>query len=89
MFEAGNLQTIPADEHVPWRRLLLSALGNHRSHEEHFEAFTALTVELADRWVATVGEVALQEDLGELSLRLICRSALDGDLGSSRRTSAA
>ncbi|ONI91662.1 cytochrome P450 [Actinosynnema sp. ALI-1.44] len=89
LFEAGNLQTIGEAEHVPWRRLLLSALGNHRSHEAHFDAFTRMTLELADRWAAQTGEVALQEDLSELSLRLICEYALGGDLGSSRRTSAA
>ncbi|HWR46957.1 MAG TPA: hypothetical protein VN327_04965 [Pseudonocardiaceae bacterium] len=33
LFEAENLQTIPEQEHVPWRRLLASALGNHCSHE--------------------------------------------------------
>lgn len=89
LFEAGNLQTIGADEHVPWRQLLLSALGNHRTHEAHFGAFTRMTVELADRWAAGPGEVALQEELSELSLRLICAYALGGDLGSARRTSAA
>ncbi|MGW7418091.1 cytochrome P450, partial [Streptomyces sp. NPDC054863] len=25
--EAGNLQVLPADEHAPWRRLLLSVLA--------------------------------------------------------------
>jgi cytochrome P450 len=89
LFEAGNLQTIAEREHVPWRRLLLSALGNHRSHEAHFGAFTRMTVELADRWAAGAGEVELQEDLSELSLRLICEFALGGELGSARRTSAA
>jgi hypothetical protein len=91
LFEAGNLQTISEQEHVPWRRLLLSALGNHRSHEAHFGAFTRITLDLADRWAAA-GEVALQEDLSELSLRLICEFALGSELGSSaaaRRTSTA
>jgi cytochrome P450 len=92
LFEAGNLQTIPEQEHVPWRRLLLSALGNHRSHEAHVDAFTRITLDLADRWAAVGGEVALQEDLSELSLRLICEFALGSELGSSaaaRRTSTA
>nr|WP_042189103.1 cytochrome P450 [Kibdelosporangium sp. MJ126-NF4]CEL18660.1 Cytochrome P450 [Kibdelosporangium sp. MJ126-NF4]CTQ98144.1 Cytochrome P450 [Kibdelosporangium sp. MJ126-NF4] len=89
LFEAGNLQTINEREHVPWRRLLLSALGNHRSHEAHFESFTRMTVELADRWAADGGNVALQEDLSALSLRLICEYALGSDLGSTGRTSAA
>jgi hypothetical protein len=92
LFEAGNLQTIPEREHVPWRRLLLSALGNHRPHEAHFDAFTRITLDLADRWAVDAGEVALQEDLSELSLRLICEFALGSELGSSgaaRRTSTA
>ncbi|CAM3543829.1 cytochrome P450 [Kibdelosporangium persicum] len=89
LFEAGNLQTIGEREHVPWRRLLLAALGNHRSHEAHFAAFARLTTQLADRWAAAGGEVALQQDLSELSLRLICEFALGGELGSARRTSAA
>jgi cytochrome P450 len=89
LFEAGNLQTIDEREHVPWRRLLLSALGNHRSHEAHFGAFTRMTMELADRWAADGGNVALQEDLSELSLRLICEFALGSELGSARETSAA
>ena len=92
LFEAGNLQTIPEREHVPWRRLLLSALGNYRSQEAHFDAFTRITLDLADRWAVDAGEVALQEDLSELSLRLICEFALGSELGSSgaaRRTSTA
>ncbi|MCE7010271.1 cytochrome P450 [Kibdelosporangium philippinense] len=89
LFEAGNLQTIGEAEHVPWRRLLLSALGNHRSHEAHFGQFTRLTAELADRWASYDGEIALQEDLSELSLQLICEFAIGTEPGSARQTSAA
>jgi len=92
LFEAGNLQTIPEHEHVPWRRLLVSALGDHRSHEAHFDAFTRITLDLVGRWAAAAGEVALQEDLSELSLGLICEFALGSELESSaaaRRTSTA
>ncbi|MGI5166570.1 cytochrome P450 [Spirillospora sp. CA-253888] len=75
--ESGNLQTIPADEHVPWRRTMLSVLAGRPSHEAHFARFTALTNELADRW-AENGTAALQKDLSELSLRMICEYALGG-----------
>jgi cytochrome P450 len=77
--ESGNLQTIPADEHGPWRRVMLSVLAGRPSHEAHFAQFTALTTELADRWAhrtAAGGAVALQKDLSELSLRMICEYAL-------------
>ncbi|MDT8912052.1 cytochrome P450 [Amycolatopsis sp. PS_44_ISF1] len=84
LFEAGNLQTIPEREHVPWRRLLLSALGSHRSHEAHFSAFTRLTLELADRW-AGEREVSLQEELSDLSLRIICEFALGSADGAAER----
>src|SRR3954452_16809097 len=40
--ESGNLQTIPAGEHVPWRRIMLSVLAGRPSHEAHFARFTAL-----------------------------------------------
>lgn len=89
LFEAGNLQTIGEDEHVPWRRLLLSALGNHRSHEAHFGEFTRLTLDLADRWAAHAGEISLQEELSELSLRLIVEFAMGSEVGSAQRTSTA
>lgn len=76
--ESGNLQTIPAGEHGPWRRVMLSVLAGRPSHEAHFARFTALTTELADRWAvdAATGTVALQKDLSELSLRMICQYAL-------------
>ncbi|MFD0535584.1 hypothetical protein ACFQY7_19395 [Actinomadura luteofluorescens] len=45
--ESGNLQTIPADEHGPWRRVMLSVLAGRPSHEAHFARFTALAAELA------------------------------------------
>ncbi|MCF6468582.1 cytochrome P450 [Nonomuraea sp. MG754425] len=77
--EAGNLQTLPAHEHTPFRRALLSVLAGRRSHEAHFAAFTALATDLADRWAAT-GEVTLQQDLSALSLRMICQYALGGDI---------
>jgi cytochrome P450 len=73
--ESGNLQTIPAAEHGPWRRVMLSVLAGRPSHEAHFAQFTALTTELADRWEGQ-GAVALQKDLSELSLRMICQYAL-------------
>ncbi|EDY47628.1 cytochrome P450 [Streptomyces clavuligerus] len=48
--EAGNLQVLPAAEHTPWRRLLLTVLAGRPSHERHLPRFTALTTALADRW---------------------------------------
>ncbi|GGP74174.1 cytochrome P450 [Streptomyces abikoensis] len=80
--EAGNLQVLPADEHTPWRRLLLSVLAGRPSHERHFARFTALTTEVADRWAKRAGHgpVELQKDLTELSLRMICAYALGGDV---------
>ncbi|MEU8123783.1 cytochrome P450 [Spirillospora sp. NPDC049024] len=80
--ESGNLQTIPADEHGPWRRVMLSVLAGRPSHEAHFARFTALATELADRWQAKDGPIALQQDLSELSLRMICQYALGSGLES-------
>ncbi|MFE0043738.1 cytochrome P450 [Streptomyces albireticuli] len=78
--EAGNLQVLPADEHTPWRRLMLSVLAGRPSHERHFPRFTALATALADRWAeqADHGPVELQKDLTGLSLRMICEYALGG-----------
>src|SRR4051812_25784463 len=81
--EAGNLQTIPAGEHGPWRRVMLSVLAGRPSHEAHFAQFTALTTELADRWASQGGPIALQKDLSELSLRMICQYALGSGLESA------
>lgn len=81
--EAGNLQTLPADEHTPWRRVLLSVLAGRPAHEEHFAQFAELTVQLADRW-ERLGEVELQKDLSELSLRMICAFALGGGISPER-----
>ncbi|MEW1655028.1 cytochrome P450 [Streptomyces sp. NPDC093707] len=80
--EAGNLQVIPAEEHAPWRQLLLSVLAGRPSHERHFAQFTALATALADRWGEQAGRapVALQKDLAALSLRMICGYALGGDV---------
>ncbi|MBF6046589.1 cytochrome P450 [Streptomyces sp. NRRL B-1677] len=82
LFETGNLQVMPAGEHGPWRRLLLSVLAGRPSHERHFAEFTALTTELADRWAERSGRgpVELQKDLTALSLRMICTYALGGRL---------
>jgi cytochrome P450 len=86
--ESGNLQTIPAGEHGPWRRVMLSVLAGRPSHEAHFAQFTALTTVLADRWAgrasegASGGTVALQKDLSELSLRMISEYALGSGLES-------
>ncbi|MEU5185646.1 cytochrome P450 [Streptomyces klenkii] len=82
LFETGNLQVMPAGEHGPWRRLLLSVLAGRPSHERHFAEFTALTTELADRWAVRSGRepVELQKDLTALSLRIICTYALGGRL---------
>ncbi|WUI01234.1 cytochrome P450 [Spirillospora sp. NBC_00431] len=82
--ESGNLQTIPSAEHGPWRRVMLSVLAGRPSHEAHFARFTALTSALADRWAARpAGEaVALQKDLSELSLRMICEYSLGSGLAS-------
>ncbi|MEU7143493.1 cytochrome P450 [Nocardia sp. NPDC046473] len=76
--ESGNLQTIPAAEHTPWRRALLSVLAGRRSHEAHFGQFVTLARGLADRWAdaAAHGPIALQQDLSALSLRMICEYAL-------------
>ncbi|MDN3261944.1 cytochrome P450 [Streptomyces sp. CSDS2] len=78
--EAGNLQVLPADEHTPWRRLLLSVLAGRPAHERHFPRFTGLARELADRWAAHAGSgpVELQKELTALSLRMICEFALGG-----------
>lgn len=78
--EAGNLQVIGAEEHTPWRRVLLDVLAGRPSHERHFGEFVALAHDLADRWAADDGArgVALQEDLTALSLRMICAYALGG-----------
>lgn len=78
--EAGNLQTLPADEHAPLRRALLSVLAGRRSHEAHFAGFAALAGDLAGRWAERAGEgpVELQKDLSALSLRMICQYALGG-----------
>ncbi|MFI0404453.1 cytochrome P450 [Actinomadura sp. 3N508] len=88
--ESGNLQTMPAAEHGPWRRVMLSVLAGRPSHEAHFARFAALASELADRWAARAardgaasgGAVALQKDLSELSLRMICEYALGSGLDS-------
>ncbi|TDB89263.1 cytochrome P450 [Actinomadura sp. KC216] len=83
--ESGNLQTMPAAEHEPWRRVMLSVLAGRPSHEAHFARFAALTSELADRWAARAASgaaVALQKDLSELSLRMICEYALGSGLES-------
>ncbi|MGD3108754.1 cytochrome P450 [Streptomyces sp. YGL11-2] len=81
LFEAGNLQVIPAEEHTPWRRLLLSVLAGRPSHERHFARFTGLATALADRWAEQAGResVVLQKDLTALSLRMICAYALGGE----------
>ncbi|MFF0726922.1 cytochrome P450 [Streptomyces sp. NPDC004134] len=82
--ESGNVQTLPADEHVPWRRVMLSVLAGRPSHEAHFAQFTALTTSMADRWAenAARGPVELQKDLSELSLRMICEYSLGNGLES-------
>ncbi|WP_274917640.1 cytochrome P450 [Streptomyces sp. WZ-12] len=55
--EAGNLQVMPAEEHGPWRQLLLSVLAGRPSHERHFAQFTELVTVLADRWAEQAEEV--------------------------------
>ncbi|WP_228542081.1 hypothetical protein [Nocardia sp. XZ_19_369] len=70
--ESDNLQTLSAEEHTPWRRVLLSVLAGRRSHEAHFGQFVALTCDMADRWATLDEPVALQQSLSELSLRMIC-----------------
>lgn len=79
--EAGNLQVLDAEEHTPWRRVLLSVFAGRPSHERHFATFSALTTALADRWAARSadGPVALQKDLTALTLRMICEYALGGE----------
>ncbi|WP_433325289.1 cytochrome P450 [Spirillospora sp. CA-294931] len=80
--ESGNLQTLPAEEHIPWRRVMLSVLAGRPSHEAHFARFAELTSRTADRWADRAGDepVELQKDLSELSLRMICEYALAGGL---------
>jgi len=82
VFESGNLQTMPAEEHIPWRRLMLDVLGNRRSHEAHFPTFARLALDLAERW-AGQREVELQLDLAELSLRMIADFALCSEIDST------
>ncbi|MEV7191028.1 cytochrome P450 [Streptomyces sp. NPDC093510] len=48
--EAGNLQVIGAEEHGPWRRVLLEVFAGRPSHERHFGEFVSLVERLADRW---------------------------------------
>ncbi|MEU5897881.1 MULTISPECIES: cytochrome P450 [Streptomyces] len=77
--EAGNLQVIGAEEHAPWRRVLLEALAGRPSHERHFGEFVSLVEGLAERWAGAGGDaVLLQKDLTALSLRMICAYALGG-----------
>ncbi|MFJ2772001.1 cytochrome P450 [Streptomyces sp. NPDC087300] len=80
LHEAENLQVLGAQEHGPWRRILLSVLAGRPSHERHFAQFTALATELADRLAGRADgtPVALQKELTELSLRMICAYALGG-----------
>ncbi|CAM5658460.1 Cytochrome P450 OS=Streptomyces alboniger OX=132473 GN=CP975_14900 PE=3 SV=1 [Streptomyces alboniger] len=98
--EAENLQVLGAEEHSPWRRLLLSVLAGRPSHERHFAQFTELATALADRWAersmpdpgepGRPGEsVALQKDLTALTLRMICRFALGGDVADPDRVISA
>ncbi|MFI1679074.1 cytochrome P450 [Streptomyces sp. NPDC020607] len=87
--EAGNLQVIGAEEHGPWRRVLLEVFAGRPSHERHFGEFVSLVEGLADRWDgdgdsggagagAGRAPVLLQKDLTALSLRMICAYALGG-----------
>ncbi|GAA3023033.1 hypothetical protein GCM10010519_59720 [Streptomyces lactacystinicus] len=82
LFEAGNLQVLPADEHGPWRRLLLTVLAGRPSHERHVARFAALATGLADRWAALPAgrSVELQRELAGLSLRMVCGYALGGEV---------
>lgn len=91
LFEAGNVQVMPAGEHTPWRRLLLSVLAGRPSHERHFARFTELVTALADRWAGRAGQgpVELQKDLTALSLRMICEYALGGEAEDPDRVVAA
>ncbi|TQF01880.1 cytochrome P450 [Kitasatospora acidiphila] len=81
LFESGNPQVMPADEHGPWRRLLLWVLAGRPSHERQFAQLAALANELADRWaeLPAAEPIALQHELTALSLRMICEYALGGD----------
>ncbi|MFJ6620749.1 cytochrome P450 [Kitasatospora sp. NPDC091335] len=80
LFETGNLQTLPAEEHTPWRRLLLTTLAGRPSHERHLARFTSLATGLADRWAALPADhaVRLQRELTGVSLRMIRAFALGG-----------
>ncbi|WP_172383227.1 cytochrome P450 [Streptomyces sp. MNP-20] len=89
--EADNLQVLAADQHTPWRRLLLSVFAGRPSHERHFARFTALATDLADRWAARAGgePVELQKDLTALTLRMICAYSLGGDTEDPEKVTAA
>ncbi|MFW6691622.1 cytochrome P450 [Streptomyces sp. MAR4 CNX-425] len=84
--ESGNMQTLPAAEHTPWRRVMLSVLAGRPAHEAHFARFAALTTAMADRWAADAGRgggpVELQKDLSKLSLQMVCEFALGSELAS-------
>ncbi|MFC4908224.1 cytochrome P450 [Actinomadura gamaensis] len=81
--ESGNLQTLPAAEHAPWRKAMLSVLAGRPSHEAHFARFAELAVQLADRWEEQ-GWAETQKDLSELSLRMVCEYALGSALPPER-----
>ncbi|WP_030670798.1 cytochrome P450 [Streptomyces sp. NRRL B-1347] len=89
--EADNLQVLAADQHAPWRRLLLSVFAGRPSHERHFARFTELATGLADRWAARSGggPVELQKDLTALTLRMICEYSLGGDAAAPDRVTHA
>ncbi|MFC5148845.1 cytochrome P450 [Streptomyces aureoversilis] len=65
LFETGNLQVMPADEHGPWRRLLLSVLAGRPSHERHFARFTTLVTGLADHWAGRAEQTGEAGPTGE------------------------
>ncbi|KUF19078.1 cytochrome P450 [Streptomyces silvensis] len=89
--ESENLQVLNAEEHTPWRRVLLSVFAGRPSHERHFARFSALTTALADRWAARAadGPLAVQKDLTALTLRMICEYALGGEAADPDRVTEA
>ncbi|MCP2259170.1 cytochrome P450, family 20, subfamily A [Streptoalloteichus tenebrarius] len=86
-FESGNLQVLPEPEYVPWRRVVLPALGDHAKHAAMFPRMAAAVEQLADRWAASGEPVALQHELNNLALRMVCSYAL-GDAFDSAKLAA-
>ncbi|WP_073480999.1 cytochrome P450 [Streptoalloteichus hindustanus] len=75
-FESGNLQVLPEREYVPWRRVVLPAMSDHAAHAASFPRLAAEVERVADRWAARREPVALQHELNNLALRMVCSYAM-------------